>query len=166
LKISLLSLLVMVIFHIIAMKNKKSFPENKFCNDCLIPLTEDNSKKYNIKRAKYICTNCHKQRDRQKYQDRKELIREQQRLYDLSIKIKVIEAYGGKCICCNENILEFLTIGCIDDQINDKKSGGELYRWLIKNNYPKDNYQVLCFNCNYSLGYFGYCPHNKPEIIT
>jgi hypothetical protein len=29
---------------------------------------------------------------------------------------------------------------------------------LIKENFPKE-YQILCFNCNLALGFFGYCPH-------
>jgi hypothetical protein len=29
---------------------------------------------------------------------------------------------------------------------------------LIKNNFP-DGFQVLCHNCNMSIGLYGYCPH-------
>lgn len=151
--------------------NKKF--ENKICKDCLIDLTIDNIHQYDIDAAQYVCKSCRKQRDKKRYESRKELIREQQREYDLSIKMKVIEGYGGKCSCpgCNIDTLEFLTIdhinndGAEDRRQNGKKSGGKLYRWLIKNNFPKDKYQLLCYNCNCAKGFFGYCPHDKPDII-
>lgn len=149
--------------------NKKY--ENKVCIDCLTQLNEDNTNKYSFDHSKYLCKLCEKQRAQKKYECRKELIREQQRVYDLSVKLKVIEAYGGKCTCCGEATLEFLTIdhinndGAEDRRQNGKKSGGKLYRWLIKNGFPKENYQVLCYNCNCAKGFFGYCPHNKPEVV-
>jgi len=27
-------------------------------------------------------------------------------------------------------------------------TGATLYRWIIKNNFPPNIFQVLCFNCN------------------
>lgn len=151
-------------------KNKKCI-EEKFCIDCLVALNNNNVNKYNMDHAQYVCIKCQKQRDKQKYQDRKEIIREKQRIYDLNVKMKIIEAYGSKCVCCNEDTIEFLTIdhinndGAEDRKKNGNKSGGKLYRWLIKNNFPKRDYQILCFNCNCAKGFFGYCPHNKPEIV-
>lgn len=150
-------------------KNKKF--ENKFCKDCLVLLDENNSNKYDIDHAQYVCKVCRKTRDQKRYENRKEIIREQQRTYDLSVKLKVIEAYGGKCMCCGETNMEFLTIdhinndGAEDRKNNGNKLGGKLYRWLIKNNFPKEEYQILCYNCNCSKGFFGYCPHNKPDIV-
>lgn len=149
--------------------NKKS--ENKVCKDCLIDLDANNTNKYSFDHARYICKLCEKQRAQRKYIARKEIMREQRRVYDLSVKIKIIEAYGGKCVCCGEKAMEFLTIdhinndGAEDRKNNGKKSGGKLYRWLIRNNFPKDNYQLLCYNCNCAKGFFGYCPHNPPEYI-
>lgn len=150
-------------------QNKKHL--DKFCIDCLTPLTNENTNKYDRNASQYICKGCHKSRDKKRYENRKEIIREQQRGYDLSVKMKIIEAYGGKCVCCGENILEFLTIdhinndGAADRKDNKHGSGGKLYRWLIKNGFPKENYQILCYNCNCAKGFFGYCPHNKPEAI-
>jgi hypothetical protein len=78
-------------------------------------------------------------------------------------RLKVMEAYGQVCVCCGETELEFLTV----DHINGggtqhrKKVRGRLYDWLIKNNYPKDEYQILCMNCNLAKGVFGKCPHQK-----
>jgi hypothetical protein len=152
------------------MKTPKNL-NTKFCKDCLISLNENNTNKYDIVAAQYVCKRCRKIRDKKRYENRRELIRSKQRMYDLSVKIKIIMAYGGKCECCGENNIEFLTIdhihnnGAQDRKNNGNKLGGKLYRWLIKNNFPKDEYQLLCYNCNCSKGFFGYCPHKKPDII-
>lgn len=143
-------------------KQKKAYSaEGKSCIVCFRDLNANNTRKADIAQANYICIYCRKARDKQRYVNKKEIIREQQREYDLAVKNKVIEAYGGKCACCQETILEFLTISYVNDK--DKKSGGKLYRWLIANDFPKENYQLLCFNCNNAKGFLGYCPHNKPE---
>ena len=39
-------------------------------------------------------------------------------------------------------------------------SGWRLYKWIKEQDYP-DRYRVLCMNCNFSIGMWGYCPHNK-----
>lgn len=75
----------------------------------------------------------------------------------------VIQYYGGKCACCNEQTIEFLAIdhigggGCHHRKIirNDN-----ICAWIIRNNFP-DGFRVLCHNCNSSYGYYGYCPHNQ-----
>jgi hypothetical protein len=76
------------------------------------------------------------------------------------MKQRCIQHYGGECACCQENRYEFLSL--------DHKNGGgnqhrktitiKIERWLIKNNFP-DGFQVLCHNCNMSIGLYGYCPH-------
>jgi hypothetical protein len=132
----------------------------KVCVDCFKELNTNNTRVADIKQANYICISCRKARDKQKYIDKKEILREQQRLYDLKNKITVIMAYGGKCECCNENKSEFLMINCKNNTIG---SGGKLYRWLIKNNFPQEECQLLCYNCNYAKNFFGYCPHNCNE---
>ena len=72
-----------------------------------------------------------------------------------------------KCACCSVKPLEFLTL----DHINGGgtkhrkelgKGGSSVYQWLKNNNYP-EGYQVLCFNCNCSIGMLGYCPHNMEK---
>ena len=75
-----------------------------------------------------------------------------------------LEHYGGapsKCDCCGETEMMFLTIDHIDGcKYEDvARSGHHLYRSLRLHNYP-DGYRVLCYNCNCSMGNFGYCPHN------
>jgi len=74
---------------------------------------------------------------------------------------------NGKCQCCGESTIEFLTI----DHITQRKllnhlrgfSGRKLYDWLIQNNFP-DGFQVLCFNCNFAKWKMGRCPHQRVVI--
>lgn len=78
------------------------------------------------------------------------------------LRQEMIEAYGGECACCAENIYEFLNL--------DHKFGGggkerktidrySLFWRLKREGWPKDKYQLLCFNCNIAIGNFGICPH-------
>jgi hypothetical protein len=87
------------------------------------------------------------------------------------LKFRVIAGYGGKCKCCGMKIWEFLSIDHIKERGADERkrlggrsklSSGSFYRKIIKENFP-NYYQLLCYNCNMSLGFFGYCPHN-PKI--
>jgi hypothetical protein len=80
------------------------------------------------------------------------------------LKQEVISHYGGKCKCCGEDHWEFLTIDHVGGggAEHRRKIGGgnKIYYWLRKNNYPK-GFRVLCVGCNFSLGMYGYCPHQK-----
>ena len=86
--------------------------------------------------------------------------------YTRKVKAVCFTHYGGKCNCCGESCMEFLTI----DHINGggtkhRKSlgiptGFPFYIWLIKNNFP-EGFQVLCYNCHMAKTYYGYCPHAK-----
>lgn len=79
-------------------------------------------------------------------------------------KQRVIKAYGGKCVCCGESLLEFLTIDHINGYVVGPRKGSNLYGWLEDNGYPKEGFQLMCYNCNCSKGRYGYCPHH-PELI-
>lgn len=80
------------------------------------------------------------------------------------LHLEVLNAYGGKCICCGESHPHFLSI----DHINgggkkDRKdrgcetSGNKWYRLLLKQHF--DHIQILCYNCNMAKGHYGQCPH-------
>lgn len=80
----------------------------------------------------------------------------QRRLY-VQTRSAVIEAYGGACVCCSERNPAFLTVDHVnnDGGAGRKAGGGEgsgirLYRWLAKQRYPRDRFQLLCYNCNCS----------------
>lgn len=100
-------------------------------------------------------------------QENRERIRQNGRIYHIRIRQQVIAHYGGKCACCGEDRLEFLTI----DHVGGRGVGAEHRRalaksginssfilWLRKHGYP-EGYQVLCYNCNCASGIYGYCPH-------
>lgn len=80
------------------------------------------------------------------------------------LRIEVLKHYSNGlmiCDCCPENRYEFLTIDHIKGGgTKHRKIVKNMYRWLKKNNYP-DGYRVLCMNCNYSYGHYGYCPHQQ-----
>lgn len=74
---------------------------------------------------------------------------------------ETIQAYGGKCVCCNEKEPKFLTIDHINnDGGSDPYQGVNLYRQLRKTGFPKDRYRLMCFNCNCGrAANRGVCPH-------
>ncbi len=77
-------------------------------------------------------------------------------------KAKVLAAYGGKCQCCDEDREEFLTVDHIANDGNQHRrevNPASFYGWLIRNGFPKDNFQLLCRNCNYAKSAYGECPH-------
>jgi hypothetical protein len=89
-------------------------------------------------------------------------------------KLLVLTHYSNnlpKCACCGESHVEFLSIDHINGGGNKHRKslhltgmGHNFYRWLIKKEFP-EGYRVLCMNCNFSLGHYGYCPHNPKEKI-
>ncbi len=113
---------------------------------------------------KVTCTICSK---KQKAYFKKHSTKrgEYQTKYISKLKAAAFLAYGGyKCVCCGTTIKEFLTI----DHVNGggakhRKEIGRAthstYLWLKRNNYPS-NFRILCMNCNFSYGVYGYCPHN------
>jgi hypothetical protein len=93
------------------------------------------------------------------------------REYYKRLRLEVLTHYGGnppKCACCGESHIEFLSIDHIKGGGNKHRkslSGNrEIYRWLIKNNFP-EGFQILCHNCNLSKGFYGYCPHKEGIVI-
>ena len=87
------------------------------------------------------------------------------------IKAEIIREYGGKCECCGETTAQFLAIDHIygggkEHRAKVKASGGwSFYRWLKRHGFPKDDFRLLCHNCNHSRGVFGFCPHESAALI-
>jgi 5-methylcytosine-specific restriction endonuclease McrA len=76
-------------------------------------------------------------------------------------KLEGIAAYGGKCACCGESRSEFLTLDHINGRATEpyRIAGQKAWARLKARGWPKDNYQLLCFNCNCAKGIYGRCPH-------
>ncbi len=75
----------------------------------------------------------------------------------------VFDMLGGKCSCCGESRFEFLTLHHTnrDGAKERQKYTGQQIFYRILRTREINGYSVLCWNCNASLEYQGYCPHMK-----
>lgn len=80
-------------------------------------------------------------------------------------KQEMVDAYGGKCACCGENELAFLSLDHIGGGGKHRLSCGrknhvqEIRRQLKAAGWPKDKYRLLCMNCNFATSRGRTCPH-------
>jgi len=86
------------------------------------------------------------------------------RKYTQKLREECWAAYGNKCSCCGETRSAFFTIDHIaNDGSTHRKtinSGHQFHLWLRKRNWPKDNFRLLCYNCNCGRqNNGGICPH-------
>lgn len=81
-----------------------------------------------------------------------------------------IREYGGKCSCCGETQVVFLTIDHINNDAKQtdripgekRRTCKNLWEKLAILNYPKDKYRLLCFNCNSGRAINNnICPHQN-----
>jgi hypothetical protein len=89
-----------------------------------------------------------------------------------AIKKEALSVYGGKCECCGEARPEMLNVDHIyGGGLRQRKelglgSGADFYLWLKKQGWPKDKYRLMCWNCNNTLGHYGYCPHKGRPVAV
>lgn len=85
--------------------------------------------------------------------------------YRRLLRHEFLTEYGGKCACCGETEFAFLTLEHIfrDGNIERKqfRTTHQLLRQLKKQGWPKDRYEILCFNCNRATHELGICPHRR-----
>lgn len=78
----------------------------------------------------------------------------------VALRKAVLEAYGGRCARCGIDNPIVLDVDHIDNNgASERKllnrngvhrgGGGKVYRLLRRKGYPRDNYQLLCRNCNW-----------------
>lgn len=167
-----------------AMAVSKTLVLNKDCDDrvCKIclktkPLSEFHpDKRYGRLRYMHVCHICHLTKMRKYYADNKHLwvackkrfgpehMKGIMRRYSRRLKAAVIDAYGGKCQCCGEDDLEFLTIehSRHDGKKHRDDTNQKVYFDLKKRGYPQDlGITVLCWNCNMATRYGAVCPHKR-----
>ena len=112
----------------------------------------------------------HREWRKEYYARNKEALREYGREYRRQLKAQACEAYGGAvCACCGEAHMEFLTIDHIGGggKVHRRQPGvgaSHFYWWLKHEGYP-EGFRVLCMNCNFSLGHWGYCPHGNVKNV-
>lgn len=88
------------------------------------------------------------------------------------IRREVLAAYGNKCQCpggCDVSQSEFLSLDHINNDGHEhrkalfmgKKAGDAIraYVDVKKRGFPKDQYRLLCHNCNQARQFYGKCPH-------
>lgn len=96
-----------------------------------------------------------------------EAIKRQQKVYRDKLRKEAIEEYGGKCTCCNESTPEFLTLDHIKGRDGDRRRGTSFLVELRRKGWPKDNYRLLCWNCNCGRQLNkGICPHQFEKEIN
>jgi hypothetical protein len=127
------------------------------------------------KKGRYrgVCYKCY--RRRRASPRLRTLSRLSSRRSSQKLKYRVLEELGGHCACCGEWRLEFLTVDHISGNGAEHRkqlirSGSQksanaatVYRHIMKQGCPRDQYRVLCFNCNCSIGTWGYCAHERPH---
>jgi hypothetical protein len=127
---------------------------------CKICIKKRNSANYyrNAKYYKEWFANHYKKNKVRHYQ--------QQRQYVAKVRLEILMAYGGKCVCCGFDDLDFLTIDHIGGRkVTPKMTSNPTGEYLkIKAmRYPKDKYRCLCHNCNMA-GRYGKCPHEMRRL--
>ena len=126
------------------------------------------SKKYQKKHKKVL-----KEKRKEYYRlhpDKLQKVREQHREYQKLIRLEVLSYYSKGtlcCACCKEKQIKFLTIDHIlgggRKEFERKGYGNAFYLYLRREKYPK-GFQVLCYNCNCSKGFYGTCPHSQSML--
>ena len=101
------------------------------------------------------------------HKNNRERAAEYQRNSNHKMRSSIINHYGKRCVCCGETNIEFLSIDHIqgNGKVHRKKYGvgRKFYLYIIRNNFPP-SLRVLCYNCNLSRGFVGYCPHESINI--
>lgn len=79
--------------------------------------------------------------------------------------------YGNKCVCCGEPEKVFLTFDHINGGGNQHRGDIKRQRfstigeWLLKNQFP-DDFQILCFNCNWAKHANKICSHKLNQHVS
>ncbi len=110
----------------------------------------------------------HRARAREYYREHRAESMAQKRGARAELRRKIVAVYGGACACCAIAVFEFLQIDHVKGNGNAHRkligaNGTAILRWLKAKGFPKDDFRLLCANCNYSRGHYGYCPHQKQE---
>jgi len=147
-------------------KCKIEIKNGAYCEECKIYMKAKDKVGYYRHKTNNLCVFCGIEKDLDGVLCSKCKIisnnrGKEQRQYQ---KRLVINYYGNKCFCCGEENIQFLTIDHINNdgckQNKNERIG--LYRWIIKNNFPKNIFQVACYNCNCARDKNnGICPHQQ-----
>jgi hypothetical protein len=89
------------------------------------------------------------------------------------LKLQAIQAYGGRCSCCGESRVPFLTLNhTLQDGAkhrqelcgNHRASGSSFLRALARLGFPPvSGLDVQCWNCHMAHDLTGCCPHKTEQ---
>ena len=94
---------------------------------------------------------------------------EADRRWQKKLKREVFIGLGGKCTCCGESELDFLTLHHIGGWGHEhKKAYGrkngqsiKIFTDVKRLGFPRDLFGVLCWNCHMTEEFRGGCPHKR-----
>lgn len=118
-----------------------------------------------------LCCSCHnKQRSPESIKRNRDKHNEYRKEYRQKVKATVVASYGGKCYCCGETNLDFLTIDHVNNDGAERKrktsTEKTIFQHLYKREVDLDVYRVACFNCNCGrVRNNGVCPHSKAAQV-
>src|SRR5882757_1637501 len=115
--------------------SRRAKMELKTCPQCKLDLPLSNYKHENGALRNHVCRHCLGRRYRSK------------------LRLDTLNALGRKCICCGETNPNFLTLDHVQndgakhrEELNCQQAMADARR----QGYPKDKFQLMCFNCNCS----------------
>lgn len=156
---------------------------DQICTKCYIskPLSQYHKSKANPNGVVRYCKTCvsalhkvyrkehlalYRERSLIYNKNNREKLAERQRKNNRFLRAEAFFAYSPtkepSCACCGMTGYDFLSLDHINnDGAAHRRTNPEskaLARWARKNNYPPV-IQVLCMNCNFAKGKYGFCPH-------
>lgn len=123
----------------------------KKCRDCGVDVTYETAPKSFVDRGFKICRRC-------EAKDKSDRL--------LKLRHEVMDFLGGECNCCKIKDYNYLSIDHVDGGgIEDRNKYNKWSKYLKSIlDIPKEEvgkkYQILCYNCNCTKGFYGKCPHN------
>jgi hypothetical protein len=126
-----------------------------YCRVCNIILTPNNCAPSKLIYKSSICCNCERDADRKRY---------------AKYRKEVVSRLGKSCKCCGSNDYNKISIDHIHGCGHKEHESCHGMHFIRKLYYMKVEellltYQCLCYNCNYTKGFWGHCPHNFTQNI-
>jgi hypothetical protein len=91
------------------------------------------------------------------------------------LRQQVVDAYGGRCSCCGEDRLPFLTLEHMNGDGKAHRArlgtggGAKVWRDLKRRGWPQEGYEILCWNCHLATARGAICPHklrnNRTDVV-
>lgn len=133
------------------------------CSNCRKDLPHDSFHRAHKTKRRYsrLCKPCARAYGRIWRGDNGASLKVSKIEYYRRVRLAGIAAYGSRCKCCGETQQEFLTVDHIKgrDKSERRRTGKRMWAYLHARGWPKDNFQLLCWNCNCAKGVYGACPH-------